>query len=453
MLWATVAGLAVLLCVPAAWAQVVPLGGEIVWSEDFEAGWGDWWSDSGIWDVGAPASGPDGAYSGSQCAATVLDGKYPYGPDSRLIGPQVQLPQVEPGEELLLRFRQWWSYQSVDRGYVQIQVYDEAAGAWLDWTTLKEVYSFDATWHHARVELTDYAGQRVRIGFYHTDQTEDPSGAVHHDEGLGWYIDDVEISPPPVCSTTLDISSTDGGLVVAPDEGEVACSFGEVVCLGVQAEDEYRFIRWEGTAVDAGRVLPDDTEPDACVTVDGNYTLKAVFEPIFVVIYDEPLDADPGWVLQGQWEFGVPTGQRCGAWGNNDPTSGHTGSNVVGVNLEGCYDLAIDGPHSATAGPFDLSGYSDITLQFWRWLNTDIPEYVRSTIEVSTDGQNWSVVWQQGEREEITDTEWTLCEYLIPEADLEPTVYVRWTYEVVQERAYAYTGWNLDDIQLIGAPK
>lgn len=168
------------------------------------------------------------------------------------------------------------------------------------------------------------------------------------------------------------------------------------------------------------------------------------------VVYRFSLDSDPRWILEGQWEYGVPTGQRCGAWGNNDPTSGHTGQNVIGVNLKGCYDLTVGGLYAAIAGPFDLTGCEDITLRFWRWLNTDIPEYVPVAVAVSTDAVNWITVWTQMEYEAITDTQWTLCEYLIPQFDDQSHVYVRWSYEIRDDMAYVYTGWNIDDIELSG---
>lgn len=35
-------------------------------------------------------------------------------------------------------------------------------------------------------------------------------------------------------------------------------------------------------------------------------------------------------------------------------------------------------------------------------------------------------------------------------ADTHSTVYIRWGYEVIDERAYPYAGWNIDDIELCG---
>lgn len=46
-------------------ASGVPVGcvtppQERIFMWDFEAGWGDWWSDLGVWEVGAQTSGPSG---------------------------------------------------------------------------------------------------------------------------------------------------------------------------------------------------------------------------------------------------------------------------------------------------------------------------------------------------------------------------------------------------------
>jgi len=43
---------------------------------------------------------------------------------------------------------------------------------------------------------------------------------------------------------------------------------------------------------------------------------------------------DPGWSRTGEWAFGQPLGQGGDQYGYPDPTSGATGPNVLGVNLE-----------------------------------------------------------------------------------------------------------------------
>ena len=74
--------------------------------ETFESGWGDWYAENGVWQVGTPTSGPEQAYEGTSCAATGLWGNYPVYTDSRLISPEVTLPTVSGAERVQLRFWQ-----------------------------------------------------------------------------------------------------------------------------------------------------------------------------------------------------------------------------------------------------------------------------------------------------------------------------------------------------------
>lgn len=165
------------------------------------------------------------------------------------------------------------------------------------------------------------------------------------------------------------------------------------------------------------------------------------------------LDDDPNWTTQGQWEFGHPTGAGGAEWGNPDPISGNTGGNVYGVNLDGDYNLEVGGPYNLTAGPFDCGRFHDIKLRFARWLNTDLPGFVSSRVEASNDGANWYPVWEHTDESDIADSNWQIVEYDVSgTADNQPTVYFRWTYEVLDERAYPYSGWNIDDIELLGKP-
>ena len=219
--------------------------------DDFESGWGGWWSENGIWELGEPTAGPDSAYSGTNVMGTILADKYPYGPDSRLVSPQMTLDTVAANEEIVLRYNQWWSYSGGDRGYVQIQSYDEGTETWSDWTTLKEVYSYDSTWHQALVDLTAYAGQTIRLGFYHTDTTETTSyGSNVHAESWGWYLDDVEMSISVLIPPVVTIFS-------AADPTETTSGYTNQRLLDVQITDEDE----DGTVV-AWMITETDTVPD-----------------------------------------------------------------------------------------------------------------------------------------------------------------------------------------------
>ncbi|MBM4027252.1 MAG: hypothetical protein FJ280_17880 [Planctomycetes bacterium] len=269
-----------------------------------------------------------------------------------------------------------------------------------------------------------------------------PSGDI---KGPTWWF------AAKACPFSLTISTVGRGSIVDPNAGVHSYPQGQVVSVTAKADPEFEFVRWEGSAVDANKAVreyQDAAGSKVWVTVDGAYTLKAVFEE---VICDFPLDDDPGWTRQGQWEFGKPTGQGGEEHGNPDPTGGYTGQNVFGVHLNGDYDTTVGGPYWLVGGPFDLSGYQDVQLRFWRWLNTDCADYVKSSLEVSRDRKTWNPVWQNPQDAEVADAAWTLVEEEIGSwADGQPNVYVRWSYQIVKERAYPYSGWNLDDIQLIG---
>jgi hypothetical protein len=91
--------------------------------EGFEAGQGDWSVETGTWQIGEPTSGPNAAHSGSNCAATILAGNYPYNVDTRLISPYFIVPATG---DATLRFYQWYSlsyavaFVEINNGYTTV---------------------------------------------------------------------------------------------------------------------------------------------------------------------------------------------------------------------------------------------------------------------------------------------------------------------------------------------
>ena len=184
-----------------------------------------------------------------------------------------------------------------------------------------------------------------------------------------------------------------------------------------------------------------------CVYLD-NIGLEV--ETVPVSIYSETMDTDPGWTTTGEWAFGTPQGNG-GRIGFHDPTSGYTGSNVYGVNLNGDYNTWPDSPYYLTSQPIACSQYYDVHLKFRRWLNTDWGAYVTATVDASNDGTSWTPVYANPASSPVTDNAWQLVEYDISSvADGKAAVYVRWGHQVVQGDAYPYSGWNIDDVELTG---
>src|SRR3990172_7763090 len=116
-----------------------PAYAEVVFSEDFEGGWGDWVPSLGIWEIGSSTVVDCSLSGGTQCAGTILNGNYDPFTDSRLYHfSGIQLPAVSGGEELQLRFWQTFSYSSYDSGQVQVSVWD-GVSIWLPWENVGNV--------------------------------------------------------------------------------------------------------------------------------------------------------------------------------------------------------------------------------------------------------------------------------------------------------------------------
>jgi len=169
-------------------------------------------------------------------------------------------------------------------------------------------------------------------------------------------------------------------------------------------------------------------------------------------VFRTNLDTDPAWTRTGEWAYGTPLGQGAQSFGNPDPTSGATGSKVFGINLGGDYALNSSTPQHLTAGPFDLSGRHGTKLRYQRWLNADFQPWVITSVELSTNGTNWSTVWQNNTNTP-RDDEWVYVEHdLASLADGQSQVYVRWGHTVTTPDAYPQSGWNLDDIEVHAVP-
>jgi subtilisin family serine protease len=168
-------------------------------------------------------------------------------------------------------------------------------------------------------------------------------------------------------------------------------------------------------------------------------------------VYSANLDTDPGWARTGEWAYGTPLGQGAQNFGHPDPTSGATGTKVFGINLAGDYAVTSSTAQYLTAGPFNLSGRHGARLRYQRWLNADVQPWATTSVELSTNGSTWSVVWQNG-ASTPQDSEWTQVEHdLASLADGQSQVYLRWKHRVTPD-AYPQSGWNVDDVELLAVP-
>jgi hypothetical protein len=103
-----------------------------------------------------------------------------------VVSPAFTVAAVE--ENPRLRFWHWWSFSAGDSGQVQVSVWDTGSGQWGQWEAVGSSITgtSSADWTRKDVDLTDYAGKRVRIAFYHTANGDSSVST-------GWYLDDIEI--------------------------------------------------------------------------------------------------------------------------------------------------------------------------------------------------------------------------------------------------------------------
>ncbi len=171
----------------------------------------------------------------------------------------------------------------------------------------------------------------------------------------------------------------------------------------------------------------------------------------------ETFDSDPGWTIDNGgfpstgWGFGQPTGQGQDSYGGPDPTSGFTGPNAYGVNLDG------DAPASAgdneiklTTPSIDLSAATSVQLRFRRWLGVEYDFYDHARIRLSVDGGgSWQTVWENGGTT-IDDQAWVEQVVELPQAVGQSQVQIRWTYGA-SDSSWNFCGWNIDDVVIEGA--
>lgn len=210
--------------------------------------------------------------------------------------------------------------------------------------------------------------------------------------------------------------------------------------------NNYRFATTQGTV--QGEILPSYYNDTPQVVPFAGETVHTYAQ---TPVYSWDLTTDPGWTLEGLWSFGVPNGAG-GDGGDNGPTSGHTGSTVLGFNLTGGYPNNMATTQYLTTQAIDCSTLTGTHLAFWRWLgievsNSDLVSVDHAYVEVSNNGTDWVRAWSSYAAR-VTHR-WEYCVYDISAiADSRSTVYIRWGVGPTDLSAN-YAGLYIDDISIL----
>ena len=150
-------------------------------------------------------------------------------------------------------------------------------------------------------------------------------------------------------------------------------------------------------------------------------------------LYCTTFETDPQWTQSGRmaWDFGRPLG-RAG-----DPMTAFTGDAVLGTTLRdsGRYPA---GSTSITTQPLDVAAYTDLHLQFRRWLTVEERSADRAAISV--DG---TIIWQNSaEGFDHVDREWRFVDVPMPPGE-------RITFSIDANSSTELGGWNVDDLCVV----
>ncbi len=176
----------------------------------------------------------------------------------------------------------------------------------------------------------------------------------------------------------------------------------------------------------------------------GSYYHVLTYE--LVVMLESNMDTDPGWTYEGEWAWGQPTGQG-GQYGSPDPTSGHTGLNAVGYNLNGDYPNSMSTTYWTTTQAFDCTEAAEVYLNFYGWLGVETYYYDHAYIAISNNnGESWSTIWENPGR--MDGGSWDLWSLDITDkAAGYSQVKIRWGMGPT-DSSWRFCGWNIDDVMV-----
>ncbi len=137
----------------------------------------------------------------------------------------------------------------------------------------------------------------------------------------------------------------------------------------------------------------------------------------------------------GGWTADAP-------WAITDEAShspSHSFTESPGVDYGNKLDIALTSP------PIDLTGFQDVSLDFWQICDTEA-NYDLCRVEVSSDGGE---TWAELARYSGKHSTWQNVNLLAPELDEQANVRIRFRF--TSDSGTIRDGWHLDDIQLIGS--
>ena len=160
-------------------------------------------------------------------------------------------------------------------------------------------------------------------------------------------------------------------------------------------------------------------------TVDQDFLLA----PVCTAFSDDVESGNIGWTAQSPWAITTESSH----------SSTHSWTDSPGGNYSNYRNVAITSPI------IDLSGYSDVHLDFWQICNTEAG-YDYCHVEISDNG---GTSWTEIATYDGSHTQWEQINLGAALLDNQPDARVR--FRLTSDSYITADGWHLDDIQITGA--
>lgn len=187
-------------------------------------------------------------------------------------------------------------------------------------------------------------------------------------------------------------------------------------------------------------LLPDNFADAAYQLYEGETT------PLLCANMDEnPLTA--GWTTEGDagWQWGPPS-----PMGSTEPHASFTGSNILAIGLG--TDYKPDAEYTLKLPTIDVGHYSDVRLQFRRWLAVEDSQFDKATIFA-----NGKVAWinasdHLGNDSALhhIDREWRFTD--VPLSSRFRGSQLDLAFSLTTDGGLEFGGWSIDDLCVVADP-
>jgi hypothetical protein len=185
----------------------------------------------------------------------------------------------------------------------------------------------------------------------------------------------------------------------------------------------------------------------ACLALMVTFCLPQAYAG--VLFSDDFSSNAQNWVLGSTWQIGSATSSGGQNYGNADPSTDHTltlDNGVAGVVIGGNATASLHDYYYLTSKTIDTSAYTNLSFEFYRWLNSDYAPYMASKVDVF-NGNSWVNLFTSGGYPGVQDSSWTLQNFNISSYS-NASLQVRFGYNITSGSVFTVSSWNIDDIEI-----